>query len=70
MELVALLQRQEFSFVEFFQSITDSLKDFWLLLPPVIGSKPAEHCLPAGGLIHQLLGSKILEYLEQEDQNG
>lgn len=43
MELVALLQRQEFGFVELLKSITDSLKDFGLLAPPVIGSKPAEH---------------------------
>lgn len=43
MELVALLQRQEFCFVELFQTITDGLKDFWLLLPPVVGPEPAEH---------------------------
>lgn len=43
MELVVLLQRQEFGFVELLKSITDSLKDFRLLPPPVVGPKPAEH---------------------------
>lgn len=42
-ELVALLQRQQFGFVQLLEPITDRLKDFWLLLPPVIGPKPAEH---------------------------
>lgn len=42
-ELVALLQRQEFGFVQLLQSVTDGLEDFWLLLPPVVCAQPAEH---------------------------
>lgn len=43
-ELVALLQWQQFGFVQLLEPIADSLKDFWLLLPPVVGPEPAEHC--------------------------
>lgn len=42
-ELVALLQRQQFGFVQLLEPVADRLKDFWLLLPPVVGPKPAEH---------------------------
>lgn len=43
-KLVAFLQRQQFGFVQLLEPIADRLKDFWFLLPPVVGPKPAEHC--------------------------
>lgn len=42
-ELVALLERQQFGLVQLLEPIADRLKDFWILLPSVVGPQPAEH---------------------------
>ena len=42
-EFVVFLQWQQFGFVELLEAIADCLKDLRILLPPVIGTQPAEH---------------------------